>query len=108
MIGQKLLEEQKTDVLIGQLASFISDNRHNTQLMSKTENIKESFSRTHGVEVKHRFVIKVLKEELQMRYNKIVKVSIHANSKLSIILRQQCAVQLFELFKTKRTFYNID
>ena len=49
-----------------------------------------------------------MKRELAMSYNKIKKVSLHANSNTNLVLRQRCAMVLIALLKSKKRLINID
>ena len=61
-----------------------------------------------GIKVKVWKVIKVMKDLLNLRYNKIVKLPFHGNSERCMVQRQQCALRFLKLVKTKRRFINID
>ena len=53
-------------------------------------------------------VRKVMREDLNMRYLKIIRSAPHANSDKSLILRQQSALKLLKLMNTKSRLINID
>jgi len=50
----------------------------------------------------------VMKEELGMRYRKILTVSLHSNSEKNLVLRQRWALEFLAMARKKKTFLNID
>ena len=49
-----------------------------------------------------------LKEEMGLRYRKLQKVAIQANSQRNLILRQQYALTMLPLLQTSARIINID
>ena len=49
-----------------------------------------------------------MREQLDLRFRKIVRLAPNANSEVNLIQRQQCALEFLKLFQTKRRFINID
>ena len=49
-----------------------------------------------------------MREDLNMRYLKIIRTAPHANSDKSLVLRQQSALKLLKLMNTKSRLINID
>ena len=49
-----------------------------------------------------------MREDLGMRYRKLVPISIHGNSDKNLVLRQQFAMQLIGLLKAGKTLLNVD
>ena len=49
-----------------------------------------------------------MRENLGMRYKKVVPISIHGNSAKNLVLRQQFAIQMLELLLEKKTILNVD
>ena len=43
--------------------------------------------------------LRIMKENMGMKYKKITKASVHLNSSTNLILRQQWAVEYFNLWK---------
>jgi DNA replication initiation complex subunit (GINS family) len=54
--------------------------------MEMASNIQIMFNKENGASIQESTVKKVLREILQIRYNKVVKVSPHANTDLSRVL----------------------
>ena len=49
-----------------------------------------------------------MRNELGMRYRKVVAVSVHANSEKNLVLRQQYAQEIIKLLSMGRIILNID
>ena len=58
--------------------------------------------------VKPKDIRKVMKDEMDMSYRKIIKGSIYANSVENLVLRQQFAMVMISLVRTKMRILNID
>ena len=50
----------------------------------------------------------MMRLELNMRFKKLVRISVHANSVRSLILRQQYALKLITLLKSGKRILNVD
>ena len=44
-------------------------------------------------------IIKIMREDLGMRYKKVVPISIHGNSTKNLVLRQQFAMHMVKLLQ---------
>ena len=53
-------------------------------------------------------MLRKLREELGMRYKKVVAVSVHANSQKNLVLRQQFALRFIEALERKQVIINVD
>ena len=62
----------------------------------------------HDTIVSHKMTRFVLKEQLNMSYRKIKKISLHSNSETNLILRQRFAIKFLALTQKKTVFLNID
>ena len=60
------------------------------------------------VDVKKKDVHHVLKNVLEMRFKKVIPVSVHANSVRNLVLRQRFALHFIELLQSKKSIINID
>ena len=49
-----------------------------------------------------------MREQVDLRYRKIIRLAPRANSGRCLITRQRCAMVFLELFAQKRRFINID
>ena len=49
------------------------------------------------MEPKQRLIRSVMRQDLDMRYKKVLPVSIHANSQKNLVCRQQFALKYIEL-----------
>ena len=49
-----------------------------------------------------------MRDLVNLRYNKIVKIPVHGNSERCLVQRQQCALVFLKLVQTKRRIINID
>ena len=49
-----------------------------------------------------------MREELKMRYRKVIPVSIHGNSQKNLVLRQQFAMKMIQLLISGKTLLNVD
>ena len=50
----------------------------------------------------------MLKEDLRMRYRRITEAAVMANSVKNLVLRQQWALQFFQLAGEGKQFLNVD
>ena len=60
------------------------------------------------MESKQRLIRSVMRDDLDMRYRKVMPVSIHANSPKNLVLRQQFALKYIELLFKGKIILNID
>lgn len=61
-----------------------------------------------GVDAQEPEIRSVMREDLGMRYRKIVPISIHGNSEKNLVLRQQFAIKLIGLMVEGKRLLNID
>ena len=82
-------------------------NEANTFLDS-ARGVKKALIRDHQIKAKESEVRAIMREDLGMRFRKIVAVSIHANSAKNLVLRQQYALELIRLVDAGWNILNID
>ena len=70
--------------------------------------MRDAFEDAAGISMKQHQVLRVMKEQLDLSYKKIVRLASKANSVRCLIQRQQCAVEFLKLAKSKRRLINID
>ena len=70
--------------------------------------LKEKLQEEHGIKAKENEIRFVLRDELNMRYKKILAVSVHANSAKNLVLRQQFAFEFLRQWFKNRTIINCD
>ena len=70
--------------------------------------VKKTLQEEHGFEAKEREVESVMRQDLGMRYKKIVPVSVHANSIRNLVLRQQFALEFLKQWQKNKVIINVD
>lgn len=50
----------------------------------------------------------LMRERLNLKYSKISRIALKANSDQNLIQRQRCALEFLKLYQSKRRFINID
>ena len=70
--------------------------------------MRDDFLTSTGVVFREHQVRKIMREQVDLRYQKIVRVAPQANSKRCLIQRQQCVVKFLNLFQTKRRVISLD
>ena len=68
----------------------------------------EDYETASGISLKQHQVRKVMREQVGLRYRRIVRLAPQANSDRCRIQRQQCGLVFLELLQTKRRIINID
>ena len=85
---RRLFQEQnKIDDLKTRVEDFILLNMDDKTMMQKASHISSSFNKQNDCEINDALVIEVLTKKLNMGYKKIIKISPHANTVLSIVTR---------------------
>ena len=62
----------------------------------------------HQMEKKQSLIRSVMRDDLDMRFRKVLPVSIHANSKKNLVLRQRFAQEYIELLQKNKIILNVD
>lgn len=70
--------------------------------------VKEALSKDTSRTWKEWEIRQVLRNELHMRFKKVKPVSVHANSKKNLVLRQQFALELIKQLHAGKTILNVD
>ena len=65
----------------------------------KAAQIKEQIKEQNNVDISNQKIRKILKNEMGLRYRRVKKVPIQANSERCLILRQQYALKMIGLLE---------
>ncbi len=65
----------------------------------KAAQIKEQIKEKNNVDISNQKIRKILKNEMGLRYRRVKKVPIQANSERCLILRQQYALKMIGLLE---------
>ena len=76
--------------------------------ITSTEQVKQRVKKEKDFEVTRPAVCKVLKEELGLRYRKIKKIPLQANSQRCKVLRQQYALSLLSMLDSGKRIIQVD
>ena len=76
--------------------------------MWKASQVKEQVKKDYGITVSSTYVASVLRNALSMRYKRVKRVAIQANSEASLVKRKACAEVLLNAFKEGKRILNID
>ena len=90
------------------LADFIEGRMEQGVQIRTVKQTAEDYESASGISLKQHQVRKVMREQVGLRYRRIVRLAPQANSDRCLIQRQQCALVFQELFQTKRRIINID
>ena len=82
-------------------------NQYNV-FVDSVKAVKSSLMDGMGTDAKLGEIRKIMREDLKMRYRKVVPVSVHGNSEKNLVLRQQFALKLIELLHQGKRLLNID
>ena len=80
----------------------------NRQHIWRTSLIKDRVLQNHGADVSTALIAKVLREDFQMRYQKVKKIPFAGNSERSLSLRFVCAQKLLEHLSAGKRLLNVD
>ena len=108
VIREKIAQEADKALTDEKLAAFVEDKLENGEMIERAEDIMNEFEESGGGRVKLYRVRQVMRDLLNLRYNKIVKLPVHGNSERCLVQRQQCALEFLKLVQTKRRIINID
>ena len=70
--------------------------------------VQKGLKEGYDMDAKAKTIGSVMKQELGMRYRKIVSVSTTGNTPKNLVLRQQFALKLIEVLKIGKTVINVD
>ena len=91
-----------------ELASFIDVSVKNGLVVRAAAEIKDLYERARGISVGVPKIRKIMREQLDMSYTRIINIPIHGNSERCLVQRQQCALKFLELIQKKKRIINID
>ena len=70
---------------------------HQDTFIDSAATVQKVLLEEHQMESKQRLIRSVMRQDLDMRYRKVLPVSIHANSQKNLVCRQQFALKYIEL-----------
>ena len=108
VIREQISQESEQALLDEQLANFVETKLLNGELIEKADDIRTAFEADTGIKVKVYRVRRVMRELLELRYKKIVKLPVHGNSERCLVQRQQCALVFLQFRQAGKRFINID
>ena len=77
-------------------------------IIDSIASMKKSLSEGMNIKAKDRPIRRIMKDDLKMRYRKIVTVSLKVNVPKNLILRQQFALKLIETMNSGKKIINVD
>lgn len=76
--------------------------------IDSVQSVKKCLLDTMEVDASEHEIRNVMRHDLNMRYRKVLPVSIHGNSEKNLVLRQQFARNMINLLKAGKTLLNVD
>ena len=76
--------------------------------IDSAQSVKKCLLDTMEVDASEHEIRNVMRHDLNMRYRKVLPVSIHGNSEKNLVLRQQFARNMINLLKAGKTLLNVD
>lgn len=70
--------------------------------------VKKRINEDLKIDVREKMIKNVMKNDLNMRFKKILPISVNANSPKNLVLRQQFAIRFIEQLKFGMRIINID
>ena len=67
------------------LAEFVDEKLRNGEMIQRAEDIMQQFEESSGIKVKLHRVRQVMRDLLNLRYNKIVKLPVQGNSERCLV-----------------------
>ena len=67
------------------LAEFVDEKLRNGEIIQRAEDIMQQFEESSGIKVKLHRVRQVMRDLLNLRYNKIVKLPVQGNSERCLV-----------------------
>ena len=81
---------------------------HQDTFIDSAASVQKVLLEEHQMEKKQSLIRSVMRDDLDMRFRKVLPVSIHANSWKNLVLRQQFALKYIELLFKDKIILNID
>lgn len=82
-------------------------NQYNV-FIDSARSVKKALEDGLGATAKEHEIRRIMRDDLNMRYRKVIPISIHGNSEKNLVLRQQFALKLIGLLHAGKTLLNID
>ena len=90
------------------LASRIAEMNQEDAFIDSAEDLKKTLKDNMGIEASEYEIRQVMRHQLNMKFKKVVPISIHGNSEKNLVLRQQFAKNLIQLLMSGKTLLNVD
>lgn len=88
LVREQINQEATKALTDENLAAFVDEKLNRGELIQRAEDVMTQFEESSGTKVKLHRVRQVLRNLLNLRYNKIVKLPIHGNSERCLVQRQ--------------------
>ena len=88
LVREQINQEATKALTNENLAAFVDEKLNRGELIQRAEDVMTQFEESSGTKVKLHRVRQVLRNLLNLRYNKIVKLPIHGNSERCLVQRQ--------------------
>mgnify|MGYP006167868317 CR=1 FL=1 len=86
----------------------IKDLNQNHFFVDSAKSVKAALMKDIGLEATESEIQKVMREDLGMRFRKVLPISIHGNSDKNLVLRQQFAKMMITLLLQGKTIISTD
>ena len=108
-ILEELIEKAATKEIKDEtLACYIVKHLEAGMVIERAADLQKSYEVLFGIHFKLHRVRKVMRDLLDMRYKKIVKIPQQGNSERCLVQRQQSSLRLLPLFQRKKRLISID
>ena len=84
-IREKIAQEAERAVTNESLAVFVDEKLRNGEMIQRAEDIMHQFEESSGTKIKLHRVRQVMRDLLNLRYNKIVKLPVQGNSERCLV-----------------------
>ena len=88
VVREKIHQEAERALNDESLAVFVDEKLRNGEMIQRAEDIMHQFEESSGTKVKLHRVRMVMRNLLNLRYNKIVKLPVQGNSERCLVQRQ--------------------
>ena len=106
---QELLDKQfNTEAKLTAAVNTIQDLKANKQDIWSLNQVRNDIESKYSFIVSKRLVASVLRNQFDMRFHKVKRVSFKGNSERSLVVRQQCALKILELLEQGYRIVNVD
>ncbi len=94
----------RSQVIEDKVMEFIREH----QFIDSVDTIKDALPKDLEKPFKNWEIRQVMRSKLNMKYKKVVPVSVHANSEKNLVLRQQFAIKFISILQSKSIIINVD